>query len=202
MWWTQEGERVLQGAEAALFREALGSLWDDIEMCEESDEQYVVGIVPYDNLTFGQKLTMLVDVGEALLDENVPMPELTAVNEATVAAVFAHLVINVELEFDTPDTTWRLSIRETCNEVRQEELPDVQCDQLEEWELWIDSLRDRILWDADYEDDRILDDQPEVRRILSNLMGISDHYHMVVAEDPTPAEIKGLKMRLMAVLRS
>ena len=192
---------MLLGAEAALFREALGSLWDDIEMSEESDEQCLVGIVPFDNLTFGQRLTMLVEVGEALLDENVPMPNLTAVNEATVAAVFAHLAINVEIEFDTPDTAWRLSIGEACNEARQEELPDVQCDQLDEWELWIDSLRDRILWDADYEDDRILDDQPEVRRMLSNLMGISDHYHTAVADDPTPTEMNVLKKRLMAVLR-
>jgi hypothetical protein len=34
MWWTAEGERILSGAEWALFREGLSCLWDDVEGSE------------------------------------------------------------------------------------------------------------------------------------------------------------------------
>ena len=134
MWWTQEGERVLVGAEAILFREALGYLWDEIEMCEEIDEEHHVGVKVFDNLSVGQKLTMLVQVGEALLDAAVPVPELTAVNEATVAAVFAQLAINIELELDDPtmDTDWRRIIVEACSDLEIDNLPDLDCEDFDE----------------------------------------------------------------------
>ena len=35
MWWTPEGERTLKGAEARLFREALGTL---VDMVRDDDE--------------------------------------------------------------------------------------------------------------------------------------------------------------------
>ncbi len=44
MWWTPDGERVLQGAEAQLFREALGVL---VDMVRDDDVGvYYVAVPP------------------------------------------------------------------------------------------------------------------------------------------------------------
>ena len=203
MWWTQKGERVLMGAEATLFREALGYLWDEIEMCEQIDEDHRVGVKAFDNLSVGQKLAMLVQVGEALLDAAVAVPELTAVNEATVAAVFAQLAINIELELDDPamDRDWRRLVVDACSNLEIDDLPDSDCEDLDEWQLWIDCLADQILWDADYEADHILDDPPELRRVMTSLMGTTEQYHTVLAGEPRVTDIAGLKHRLRAVVR-
>ena len=102
MWRTEQGNRVLKGAEAALFFECLGDLWAEIELCAEIEEDHRVGIKIFDNLAVGQKLSMLIHAGEALIDPTIPAPRLMAVNEATVAAVFNQLRINLEVQFDDP----------------------------------------------------------------------------------------------------
>ena len=38
MWWTTEGERVLQGAEWAVFGLGVSSLWDEIETSEQEEQ--------------------------------------------------------------------------------------------------------------------------------------------------------------------
>jgi hypothetical protein len=203
MWRTQEGERVLKGAEAALFREAIGFLWDQIEIGEEMDFEYVVGLRMFDALTVDQKLAILVEVAEALLEEGIQAPELTGVNEAAVAAVFRQVAINVELELDSPPiaASWRQMIVDACREVGTDHLPDQSCDDLGEWDFWICVLQDRILWDEDYADDGALDSPPEVRDALSCLMGTSAEYYVALARDPQPEERAGLKKRLKALVR-
>ena len=202
MWWTQEGKRVLIGGEAALFREAARYLWDEIETCEEIGEGHRVGVSVFDSLSMGQKLAMLVEVSEALLDEAMPMPELTAVNESTVAAVFAQLAINVELELDDPamDTDWRRMIVDACRQIGMDELPGLDCDDLEEWELCINCLTDRILWDADYENDRILDDPPELRSAMTDLMGTTEQYYTALAPEPRASDMDRWRQRLRMIV--
>ena len=82
------GTRVLEGAEAALFRAGLGAmrgwLFDDVYLGED----WIFDVPVFDRLQTGQKLALLVEVGEALLLETAAEIELTAVVEGTVAAVF------------------------------------------------------------------------------------------------------------------
>ena len=72
MWWTSDGERILKGAEAALFREALGVLVDYV--CQDEDGTiWQFGVAPFDSLQHGQKLAVLTQVGCALLrDDEAP----------------------------------------------------------------------------------------------------------------------------------
>jgi hypothetical protein len=72
MWWTPDGERILQGAEAGLFREALGMVVDMVR--EDNESLLQLGAPPFDNLQPNQKLAVLAQVGSALLRENEPMP--------------------------------------------------------------------------------------------------------------------------------
>jgi len=90
MWWTSQGERVLNGPEWELFREGLSCLWDDVEMSEEEDESGTTGIAVFDEIPKVERLALLASVAKGLTDEDKPCPDLTAVTEGTVAAIFAH----------------------------------------------------------------------------------------------------------------
>ena len=89
MWWTDGGERVLEGAEGALFAEVLLDLIDGINLSEDDD--YYLGVHVFDRLTYGQKVSVLSTIGNGLLRKDVPIVELSAVLEGAIAAVFAHL---------------------------------------------------------------------------------------------------------------
>ncbi len=86
MWWTPDGQRVLQGAEAKLFREALGMIVDMVR--DDAEGLWQFGAPPFDKLQPNQKLAVLAQVGTALLCKDQPMPRLTAALEASVGAVY------------------------------------------------------------------------------------------------------------------
>ena len=89
MWRTQYGDRILDGAEAIVFAEALSSLLDEAIMGTLDD--YELGIKCFDNLTYGQRISVLATIGNGLFRKDVKPVELTAVLEAGIAAVFEHL---------------------------------------------------------------------------------------------------------------
>ena len=115
MWWTPRGERVLRGAEWDLFREGLDGIWNLVEESMDDPERFSSGVEAFDRLQPNQKLALLALVGDALKDEAEPRPELTAHTEATVAAIFHHIVDQVvfeiemarELGVDEEATFWR-----------------------------------------------------------------------------------------------
>jgi hypothetical protein len=100
MWWTPRGERVLRGAEWDLFREGLDGIWGLVEQSMDDPELFSSGVEAFDRLQPNQKLALLALVGNALKDEAEPRPELTAHTEATVAAIFHHIVDQVVLEIE------------------------------------------------------------------------------------------------------
>jgi hypothetical protein len=89
MWRTGYGERTLEEAEAVVFAEALLSLLD--EAVQDQFDDYQLGISCFDNLTYGQQISVLVIVGNGLLSKDVAPIELTAVVEGAIAAFFRHL---------------------------------------------------------------------------------------------------------------
>ncbi len=84
MWWTPDGERILQGAAGRLFREALGMIVDMVRDDNEGLWQFAAR--PFDNLQPNQELTVVAQVGTALLPKDQLMPRLTAALEAAVPA--------------------------------------------------------------------------------------------------------------------
>jgi hypothetical protein len=99
MWHTPEGDRVLTGNEAKLFLASLRFMADILED-DDHEDAWSFRVEVFDRLTLGQKLTMLRDVARALLDPTESMPELSAVNEGTVAAVYQNLLDNTLMEVD------------------------------------------------------------------------------------------------------
>ena len=83
MWHTPNGDRKLTGAEAQAVRASIGFMIDTLE-CEgkELAEPWMFDIPVFDNLSWQQRIALLAGVGESLLQDEIPPPELTAVNEA------------------------------------------------------------------------------------------------------------------------
>jgi len=100
MWWTPNGERALKGAEWELFREGLDMSWDWVEESMNDPDLFPFDVEAFDRLQPVQRLALLALVGTALKDESSPHPELTAHNEATVAAIFSNITTQVAMEID------------------------------------------------------------------------------------------------------
>ena len=171
MWRTSCGERVLSGAEAKVFAEALLNLLD--EVTEFDFEDYELGIKCFDTLTSGQKIYVLATIGNGLFRKDVKPVELTAVLEAAIAAVFEHLKKKIIIEIDEPEpgTDWRELLVAARKEMEGENIPDPTCEDSGEWETEVQRLSEAILWDVDYEDeDLYIDKPPEEAQRLKDFM--------------------------------
>ena len=182
MWWTPEGERVLQGAEASLFKEALGVLTDYVR--DDSDGTlWQFGIEPFDKLRQGQKLTLMAQAGAALLHSSTPAPKLTAGLEATVAAVYELVRELVEMEIGEPELEdgppgWRELVLEACEERQIDDLPVVASDDPDEWDVLVACLAGCILWDDDWRLSAApVDAEADVSRATRKSLGTADDYY-------------------------
>lgn len=208
MWWTPDGERVLMGREAALFRESLGVLTDFVRDDEGRDLcQY--GISVFDGLQPAQKLAILAETGTALLREEAPAPALTAVREAAVAVVYELVRDMVDLEIDDPQvmglsSTWRELVLAACRE-RQvaDDLPSPDCEDRDQWDVLIQCLADGVLWDDDWNNaEDHLDSDPRISRATKKLFGIDKDYFVDVPPDPSDDELEEIISTLLALTRA
>ena len=179
----------------------MAGIWDHIEASLEEDS-FCCGIKAFDHLQTNQKLALLALVAKALRDETVPMPELTAHTEGTVAAVFEYVRQSIEIEISfhqeprvSPDATlWRQLVLAACREVKEdweEPLPEPSCDEPDEWGVLIDVLAEWILWDFDFDmENCFLDGDPVVVQGKMKEMGIARDYYLQPAPDPNDAELK------------
>ena len=203
MWNTSDGERILKNAEALVFAESLWSFIDESSLNVYDD--FDIGITVFDNLTYGQKISVLSIIGTGLLKEDVPIIELTAVLEGAIAAVFIHLMECIEIEIDEPDFSnarWREKVFNARKEMIGEDIPLPDCDDLEEWKLEVDSLHDRILWDTDYaSESSFVDGSPENTKLLKTLAGVSNDYYISIADDLNENEIENKLLELRSLCR-
>ncbi len=203
MWRTPDGDRVLTGPEANLIRSAIEELACYIE--EEGnglEDAASVGVTLFDALNWQQKLAMLAEVGAALFDPDVPPPQHTATNEATIAAMYESIrqFVQNEIESSDPDdpagpqVAWREAVH-ACLDDGQPlppgvRLPAVECDDMDEWHWMLDTIEDRVLWDDDYEPlDGVMDGDPDTATYLRETLGIAPDYYTAVAPDPTESDM-------------
>ena len=203
-WHTPRGDRVLAGPEAVVFREALKIITDWVEGDIDQDQAFhEFGIPVFDSATARGKLDLLADVGHALLVETEGCPKLTAVNEATVGAIFVALVESLEHEIDNEFELadrffFRQLILQAIATVDSDlETPDPDSCDWDEWEPLIDVLRDRILWDRDFEAEPTFGDaDPAAVGDVKSDMGIDADYFCEVAPDPSDEELAAIRRRL------
>ena len=193
MWRTECGDRTLEGAEAVLFAKALSSLFNEAMM--GTLDYYKFYIESFDNLTFGQRISVLEIIGNGLLREDVPLVRLTAILDGAIAAVFKHIKNEIAYEIDEPEsrTNWRELVVAARNQIggEIEEIPETTCTDMAKWKVELEILSDAILFDTDYEDSKLYTDfPPEKSKELREQMDIPDDYFMAIADDLTDEEAK------------
>jgi len=194
LWRTEIGNRVLNGAEAGLFREGLYSLVDWTEDWPE----HPIGVSVFDQLSQTEKLAILDEVSHALLVKRIRCPVHTAVNEGTIAAIYYQIANNVQVEIDEGRTDLRKLVRKACRECGLTEgLPSLRSDEFSEWRDAIDELMFRILWDTDWEDGFVeADDPPDKANAIREFMGTDADYYTAVPPDPNPTQLAKIRARL------
>ena len=207
MWRTEYGDRILEGAEAIVFAKTLSSLLDEAIMGTLDD--YQLGVDCFDNLTFGQRISVLATIGNGLLRKDVRPVKLTAVLEAGIAAVFEHLKNKIIIEIDEPElgTDWRELLVAARKEMEGENIPEPTCDDLDEWYFEVQELANGILWNVDYEDAQLyIDFPPKKSKRLKNWAGIPDNYYLAIADELTDEEaqarIKELRKLCNSVIKA
>ena len=212
MWRTPDGDRVLTEPEWALFAAGVDLLWDWIESdIDTGDDNANLGLVAFDRLTPEQKLVMLADVADALRTISVSMPCHTASNEATIAAVLT--VIHEELECElemaadeemAPSTSIRQILLSCCSAADDHEdpLPDVSEEDLGAWDMLLEEVRDRILWDCDFESSNdLMDLPPDAARHVRQLVGIDEEYDLTIPPDPDDNAMVAARQKLTELIR-
>jgi hypothetical protein len=209
MWRMQDGNRVLTEAEWALFRVGLEMLRDYIEDAgKDGCDLSQTDVHVFDVLQKEQKLALLADVAEALRDPAIAMPRHTAANEGTVAAVFAVLRQGLEMEFafahdqDASTEIRSLLLAAAVDaEEQPEDLPALEDEDGEEWGWVLETVEDRILWDADYEMcDEFLDQPPEAAQQLHLLAGVEPDYFTAIPREPDESGMIAVRQTLARLL--
>ena len=221
MWNTALGERTLLGAERRMFVSSAWGLADSIS-ANSPEDNVQFGIVLFDRLTWQQQMLMLEKVMTAMVDTTIPAPPSSALLEATVAAVYAQLRTSLEIELDDA----RMALDDTLEEsdhfdVRMEILaaieepvdtdepieetpddcwPTILCDEIDEWDLAIESLRNRILADEDWQMEALaMDLSPQTSKSFKNDMGIQRDYFIDIPPDGTDEEAEEARLRIVAI---
>lgn len=218
MWHTSNGIRTLHGAEAALIRASIAHILYMLEEENTLGEHWEIGIPIFDKISWQQQLVLLAEVGEALLRDDVPPPELTAINEATVGAIYENILQCVQFEIDSDDpeiskgldmTYWRRLLRDAVQDLDKgklplspdEQLPDTDNPDMNEWETMIETIQSFVLWDADWlDEDLLLDADPETGREIKHMAGIADGYYTAIPPDPNESEVQAARIRLRAIV--
>lgn len=76
-------------------------------------------------------------------------------------------------------------------------MPGRTCRDDDEWELIVDGLTNRILWDNDFNSvGAFLDTEPDKADEMRDKMGIDDSYYRAVPPDPKDADIPVMLAKL------
>lgn len=221
MWRTPKGTRIITGVEALLFRETIGMMIDELlteRECEDIEGmQTTYRVEAFDVLPLMQRLGLLHDVASALLRADVQLPKLTAVNEAALAAIINNVDQLIWFEIDNEDVSidevlgdrhyWRRLLL-ACNDAAEdgpvtddEEFAKtvVSSSDKKYWDIEIQVLENRFLWDIDFEYTDIPDMPPEKAAAERRALNIERDYYTALAPDPREKEFDALIERVRAL---
>ena len=184
-----------------------------VDLLTDDDFSFSIDVV--DQLQHGQKLVVFEAMASALLCTDVPPVQLTAPIEGAVAVVFQIISERIQEELDSDSSplidddittlpSWRHLVLAACQETGiTEELPLRDSTDFDEWQLLLECLAGRILWDEDWAAaDLHLDLAPETASEVKSAMGMDGDYFMAVPRDPLDAEMPALVARLQELTRS
>lgn len=218
VWETSQGIRTLHGAEAYLVRELVHYLHDQILVGIEIDEPHFTNVSVFDSLQPTQQLAMLHTVAEGLLNSNTAPPKLTATCEGTIYAIFRELetLIEAEVDFEQQLTLSDHRLRALARnawiggcepssednvlgnaELTGHAIPDLDCTDMELWADFVESIADHILWDRDFEFEKLVGDaSPDQAELLKRQLGINDDYFSTVASDIREIDVERVSAQI------
>jgi len=197
MWRTVYGDRVLKGAEAAIFA---ASILDIVRRGELRDST-PFGIPVFDSLMYPQRIAILHQAAFTLFRPEIPVPEPTAILEGAVAAVVYNIYELLKREvLDRPsDTSFRTllarAVRTLARGEIREMMPDDSSDDLGEWAGCMDSLHYSILSDRCYLGGSA-GISPELAGIFNRIIGGNPNYYRATVPTPTPPQMAILREEL------
>ena len=115
--------------------------------------------------------------------EKSPVPSpLTAWKETTLAAILQVVRCWIVYEIDESVST---KVRDLVASLSNPEVTPKKDDwnSHHEWEFTFDCYQDQFFWDRDFEDERLLDIEPETSQKMSSKLGIDDDYHTTIPPD-------------------
>jgi hypothetical protein len=209
MWATEDGERVLTGKRAAAFAKAAGYLLSSLVTKEG---EYPTGISPFDDLTYGQKVSCLDAITRGLLRQDVPAIEPTLPLDAAIVVVYGELWVLVSIEMydrEAHGTMWRQLVVQAVKESAAEHaydpawVPDPASTNEGLWLERITGLQREILEDTNQEAVESVADLPgNQAREIRKTLGISDEYALMIPDDPNDRQIEQRLTELHRLLRS
>jgi hypothetical protein len=82
-----------------------------------------------------------------------------------------------------------------------EQLPNVDCTDMEEWEVMVETIQSFVLWDADWMDEDLhMDVDPETNRLRKQLLNIADDYYTAIPPDPSEKEVETAREKLRTLI--
>lgn len=161
MWRTVTGPRSLLGAEAMLVRRAVDEMSQEFfeelnrDRLPPDSERLVLGIDWFDQWEPGQKLWLLNQVTKALLTQSECLPS-AAMFEATVDAIYCHIVERIEREIDTGPISARKSWRSMVVDAFAAISPsathlDPSGEEMPMWRQTVTKIADSLLGIAAYQ---------------------------------------------------
>lgn len=218
-WHLPGGSGILEGAVGDLFRASLASVYD--LMLEEADQgmdQWEFGIPAFDGLAWPQRLSLLVEVGEAILYRHVRELTLTAVREAAVGAVTENVYMQLDIEVDesrafgdepvVPRYHWRRLVRQTLladtESLRAAMcIPDEKSEDKDQWQAVIETCFSRVvLWNGDWLEERFHGRKTQAAGALKRRLGIPPGYYSAATPAPKAGDIPLVIGRMNALIAS
>lgn len=140
-WQTPDGDRILVQEEAALVREGVALIVNQIHdniRFGQNERLWDFDVRLFDQLPAAQQLETMQTVSHHLLTDTDTVAELTAINEAAVLAIYQAIVTEIEIEIDTEHESaaigsafvffWRKRAAYACHEMSLQSITDdVEC---------------------------------------------------------------------------
>ena len=96
--------------------------------------------------------------------------------------------------------TWRERVLAACAEMNVGvDLPSSDCEDRDAWDLLLDCLESRVLWDTDWGLTAVMDATPDNSCRGKKELGIDDDYFIAVAPDPSDEEAERLLGELIVL---
>ncbi len=182
MWHTPIGNRVLTGAERALFVLTSQQLYEELRYDQTKyglvSSEWQSGNPLFDNEPLRTKVCAVHDVAEAFLSKDVVIPQLYAWNESTLHAIVSFCKGQLQAEIDghpfynNSQQRWQKTTKDALRRTRFK-----IADGSDLVKAFIEWATERWTWDEDWKAaDLLMDMEPKRCAKLKAMLGLHHNY--------------------------